>query len=60
MYDTCPMAKKDRSVSWRSEIEELREEAAALTERAQRTAKQAKILAERIKYLEGQIAKQKH
>lgn len=52
------MAKKeDRSESLRNEIEELREEAAALADRARRTARQAEIVAERIKRLEIQIAK---
>jgi FtsZ-binding cell division protein ZapB len=53
------MAREDRSVSLRSEIEELREEAAALSDRAKTTARQAEVLADRIKHLEGQIAKQK-
>jgi hypothetical protein len=35
----------------------LREEAATLAERAKRTARQAEILADRIKHLEGQLAK---
>ena len=52
-------AREDRSVSLRSEIEELREEAAALADRAKRTARQAEVLADRIKQLEGQLAKQK-
>lgn len=49
------MAKEDRSESLRNEIEELREEAAALADRAKRTARQAEIVAERIKRLETQI-----
>jgi hypothetical protein len=53
------MTKEDRSVSLRSEIEKLREEAAALADRAKRTARQAEVLAERIKHLEGLLAKQK-
>jgi len=52
-------AREDRSVSLRSEIEELREEAAALADRAKRTARQAEVLADRIKQPEGQLAKQK-
>ncbi len=54
-----PMAREDRSVSLRSEIEELKEEAAALADRAKITARQAEVLANRIKRLEGQLAKQK-
>lgn len=53
------MAKEDRSVSLRSEIEELREEAAALAEKAKRTARQAVVLAERIKNLESQLPRRK-
>jgi predicted nuclease with TOPRIM domain len=53
------MAKKDRSESLRNQIEELREEAAALADRAKRTARQAEDLAERIKLIEGQLAKPK-
>jgi FtsZ-binding cell division protein ZapB len=53
------MAKDDRSDSLRNEIEELREEAAALADRAKKTAKQAEVLAERIKHIEGQLAKHK-
>ena len=53
------MAREDRSVSLRSEIEELREEAAALADRAKITARQAEVLADRIKQPEGQLAKQK-
>jgi FtsZ-binding cell division protein ZapB len=44
----------------RSEIEELREEAAALADRTKRTARQAEVLADRIKHLEGQLAKEKY
>lgn len=47
------MAKEDRSQSLRNKIEELREEAAALSERAKKTAGQAEILSERIKHLEN-------
>jgi hypothetical protein len=38
------MAKEDSSESLRNEIEELREEAAALADRAKRTARQAEIV----------------
>jgi FtsZ-binding cell division protein ZapB len=51
------MVKEDRSVSLRSEIEELKEEAAALADRAKKTARQAETLAARIKQLESQLAK---
>jgi predicted nuclease with TOPRIM domain len=51
------MPKEDRSEGLRSEVEELREEAAALVERAKKTARHAEVLAERIKSLETQIAK---
>jgi FtsZ-binding cell division protein ZapB len=51
------MAKEDRSESLRNDIEELREEAAALSDRAKKTAHQAEILAERIKHLQTQVAK---
>jgi FtsZ-binding cell division protein ZapB len=53
------MVKKDRSQSLRSEIEELREEATALADRAKRTARQAEILADRIKDLEKQVVKKR-
>jgi hypothetical protein len=53
------MPKEDRSESIRSEIEELREEAAALADRVKRTARQAEVLAERIRQLEAQLAKRK-
>ena len=43
------MAKDDRS-ALRDEIQELPEEAAALTERAKKTARQAEVLSERIKH----------
>jgi len=49
------MAKEDRSLSLRNEIEDLKEEAAALADRAKRTARQAEVLAERIKHLENQL-----
>ena len=51
------MAKEDRSESLRNEVQELKEEAAALADRAKRTARQAEVLSERIKHLETQIAK---
>jgi predicted nuclease with TOPRIM domain len=50
------MAKNDRS-ALRDEIQELQEEAAALTDRAKKTARQAEVLSERIKHLQTQIAK---
>jgi hypothetical protein len=53
------MVKKDRSQSLRSEIEELREEATALPDGAKRTARQAEILADRIKDLEKQVVKKR-
>ena len=40
------MAREDRSVSLWSEIEELKEEAAALADRAKITARQAEVLAD--------------
>jgi hypothetical protein len=49
------MPKEDRSVSLRSEIEELREEAAALADRAKKTARQAEILFDRIKKIEKEL-----
>jgi hypothetical protein len=51
------MAKEDRSNLLRGEIEDLKEEAVALADRAKRTARQAQILAERIKHLESQLSK---
>jgi predicted nuclease with TOPRIM domain len=45
------------SASLRNEIEELREEAAALADRAKKTARQAEVLASRIKDLEKEVAK---
>lgn len=52
-----PIAKEERSQSLHGEIEELREEAAALADRAKRTARQAEVLTERLKHLESQVAK---
>jgi len=49
--------KEDRSNLLRGEIEDLKEEAAALADRAKRTARQAELLAERIKHLESQLTK---
>jgi hypothetical protein len=49
------MAKEDRSESLRNEIQELREEAVALADRARKTARLADVLAERIKNLEKQV-----
>jgi septal ring factor EnvC (AmiA/AmiB activator) len=51
------MAKEDRSESLRDEVQELKEEAAALAGRAKKTARPADALSERIKHLETQIAK---
>jgi FtsZ-binding cell division protein ZapB len=51
------MAKDDRSESLRNEVQELKEEAAALADKAKKTARHAEVLAERIKHLESQIAK---
>jgi FtsZ-binding cell division protein ZapB len=50
------MAKGDRS-ALQDEIQELQEEAAALTDRAKKTARQAEVLSERIKHLQTRIAK---
>src|SRR5260370_3862349 len=50
------MANDDPSVL-RDEIQELQEDATALTERAKKTARQAEVLSERIKHLQTQIAK---
>jgi septal ring factor EnvC (AmiA/AmiB activator) len=50
------MAKDDRS-ALRDEIQELQEEAAALTDRAKKTARLAEVLSERIKHLQTQMAK---
>ena len=49
------MAKEDRSDALRNEIQELREEAAALADRAKKTARLADVLAEKIKNLEKQV-----
>jgi hypothetical protein len=49
------MAKKDWSQALRDEIQELREEAVALADRARKTARLADVLAERIKNLEKQF-----
>jgi oligoribonuclease (3'-5' exoribonuclease) len=49
------MAKKDSSLALRDEIQELREEAAALADRAKKTARLADVLAERLKNLEKQV-----
>ena len=49
------MAKEDRSDALRNEIQELREEAAALADRAKKTARLADVLAEKIKHLEKQV-----
>jgi predicted nuclease with TOPRIM domain len=57
VYDYPVMAKEDRSESLRDEVQELQEEAAALTDRAKKTARHAEVLSERIKHLQTQIAK---
>ena len=49
------MAKEVRSQSLRNEIQELREEAAALADRAKKTARLAEVLANRIKDLEKEV-----
>jgi|SRR5580700_4825503 hypothetical protein len=54
------MAEEDRSEVLRNQIEELREEAAALVDRAKKTARHADDLAARIKNLENQLIKKKH
>jgi predicted nuclease with TOPRIM domain len=60
VYDIPPMAaKEDRSEPLRNQIDELREEAAALADRAKRTAQQADGLNERIKRLETTVPKKK-
>jgi hypothetical protein len=51
------MAKEDRLEWLRNDVQELKEEAAALADRAKKTARHAEVLAERIKHLETQIAK---
>jgi hypothetical protein len=53
------MAEEDRSESLRNQIDELREEAAALTDRAKRTARQADDLTDRIQRIESQLSKKK-
>jgi FtsZ-binding cell division protein ZapB len=50
------MAKDDRS-ALRDEIQELKEEAAALADKAKKAARHAEVLSERIKHLQTQIAK---
>jgi hypothetical protein len=52
-----PVMAKDDGSALRDEIQELQEEAAALTERAKKTARHAEVLAERIKHLQTQITK---
>jgi predicted nuclease with TOPRIM domain len=51
VYDYLVMTKDDR---WalREEIQELKEDAAALTDRAKKTARHAEVLSERIKHLQ--------
>ena len=56
-WTTPHMAKEDRSESLRNEVQELKEEAAALADRAKKAARHAEVLVERIKHLETQIAK---
>ena len=56
VYDYSVMAKDDGS-ELRDEIQELQEEATALTDRAKKTARHAEVLSERIKHLQNQIAK---
>jgi FtsZ-binding cell division protein ZapB len=51
MDDTPHMAKEDRSESLRNEVQELKEEAAALADRAKKAARHAEVLVERIKHL---------
>jgi predicted nuclease with TOPRIM domain len=55
-YDYPVMTKDDR---WalRDQIQELQEEAAALTDKAKKTARHAEVLSERINHLQTQIAK---
>jgi predicted nuclease with TOPRIM domain len=60
VYDFLSMADEDRSEVLRNQIEELREEAGALVDRAKKTARHADDLAERIKNLENQLVKKKH
>jgi len=54
------MAEEDRSESLGNQIDELREEASALANRAKKTARQADDLNERIKRLASQLVKKKH
>jgi hypothetical protein len=51
------VAEEDHSESVRNEVQELKEEAAALADRAKKTARHAEVLVERIKHLQTQIAK---
>jgi predicted nuclease with TOPRIM domain len=53
-YEGVMMPKED-SRSLRNEMQELREEASALADRAKKTARLADVLAERIKNLEKQV-----
>jgi hypothetical protein len=53
------MPEKDRSTSLRDAIQELKEEASTLADRARKTARQAEDLNERIKHLEKQLARKK-
>jgi FtsZ-binding cell division protein ZapB len=53
------MVKDDRSTVLRDHIQELKEEASALADRAKKTARQAEVLAERIEYLEKQLTRHK-
>jgi hypothetical protein len=48
---------EDCAESVRNEVQELKEEAAALADRAKKTARHAEVLSARIKHLETQIAK---
>jgi len=50
------MAKDDLS-ALQDEIQELQEEAAALTDKGNKTARHAEVLSERIKHLQTQVAK---
>jgi septal ring factor EnvC (AmiA/AmiB activator) len=51
------MPKEDRFALLQDQLQELREEAAALADKIKRTARQAEVVAERINDLEVQIAK---
>ncbi|MGA3348443.1 MAG: hypothetical protein ABSC33_05420 [Candidatus Sulfotelmatobacter sp.] len=53
------MTEKDRSASLREEIQELGEEAAALADRASKTARLADDLNKRIKRLEKEAGNKK-